>query len=133
MFRRAQSVQGIDPAYVAYTAPLGLAGSYVSLSFLSVLIITKGAEVFVGDKFDYQTFILGYIGIPIYTALYLGYKFTAKTSFIGAANVDLITGVPETTVAEERAQYDASQREKEEASPRKYWMRSLYKLVSWLF
>jgi amino acid transporter len=131
-FRKAQAVQGVDPAYIAYRAPFGVVGSYIALGFLTVLIITKGAEVFVGE-FDYQTFILGYIGIPVYLALYLGYKLVTRSSIVKSADVDLVTGVPELTVAEERAQYKARQREREEASPHAYWARKLYALFSWLF
>lgn len=131
-FRRAQRVQGVDPAYIAYKAPFGIMGSYIALGFLSVLIITKGAEVFVGE-FDYKTFILGYIGIPVYLALFLGYKFSIKCSHVRAGDVDLLTGVPEETVAEEKARYDAHQKEREEQNPRAYWARKLYALVSWLF
>lgn len=132
-FRRAQSVQGVDPAYVAYRAPFGIMGSYIALAFLTVLIITKGAELFVGDEFDYKKFILGYIGLPIYLAMYLGYKFVTKTSYVRAADADLITGVPAITVAEEKARYDVRQKEREEARPHGSWGRKLYALVSWLF
>ena len=131
-FRRAQTVQGIDPAYVPYRAPFGAKGSYSALVFLTILIITKGAEVFVSG-FDYKSFILGYIGIPVYLALYLGYKFTTKSHHITSGNVDLKTGVPEETVAEERTKYEAHLRKKEEANPRALWGRKLYGLVSWLF
>ncbi|UNI22185.1 hypothetical protein JDV02_008096 [Purpureocillium takamizusanense] len=132
-FRRAQSIQGVDPAYVAYRAPFGTVGSYIALGFLSVLIITKGAEIFVGDNFDYKTFILGYIGIPVYLALYLGYKFSMRSSYVRAAEADLVTGVPTITVAEEKAIYEACRKEREEAKPRVYWVRKFYKFLAWLF
>lgn len=132
-FRRAESSQGVDPAYIAYRAPFGIVGSYIALGFLTVLIITKGAEIFVGDEFDYKTFILGYIGIPFYLALYLGYKFTMKTSYVRAAEADLVTGVPTITIAEEKARYEASQKEREEAKHHAKWVRKLYGLVSWIF
>lgn len=131
-FRRAQNVQGADPAYIAYRAPFGIVGSYIALAFLVVLTIFKGAESFVGE-FDYKTFILGYIGIPVYLALFLGYKFTAKISHVRSGDVDLFTGVPAMTVAEERAAYDAHLKEVEEAHPRACWIRRLYSFVSWLF
>ncbi|CAG9996408.1 unnamed protein product [Clonostachys byssicola] len=132
-FRRAQSVQGVDPVYIAYRAPFSSVGSYISSDFLPVLLITIGAEVFVGDQFNYQTFILEQIGISVYLALYLGYKFAAKTSYARAVDVDLITGVPAITIAEEKARYEASQKEKEETNPHTYWARKLYRLVPWLF
>lgn len=111
-FRRARDVQRIDTAYIPFEAPLGTAGSYAALGLLIIIILTKGADVFVG-QFDYKNFIVGYIGIPVYLVCILGYKLVKRSSRVTAAAADLVTGVPTVTVAEERAQFEAERKEKE--------------------
>ncbi|TKW48610.1 Dicarboxylic amino acid permease [Colletotrichum tanaceti] len=132
-FCRARDVQGIDPAYIPYRAPLGIWGSYAALGFLIILTLTKGIEVFVGT-FDYKNFIVQYIGIPVYLICIFGFKILKRSSRVHAASADLVTGVPLETVAEERAQFEAERREKEEASGHKGVLAKVYrKGFAWLF
>lgn len=120
-------------AYIPYRAPLGACGSFVALAFLIILILTKGIEVFIGN-FDYKGFIVQYIGIPIYLALILGYKIVRKSRRVRAEAADLVTDVPEETVAEERATFEAAMREKEAAGVTRGRLAKIYrKGFSWLF
>ncbi|KAF6817921.1 dicarboxylic amino acid permease [Colletotrichum plurivorum] len=132
-FCHARDAQRIDPAYIPYRAPFGTWGSYIALVFLVILTLTKGIEVFVGT-FDYKSFIVQYIGIPVYLILIFGYKVIKKSQRVHAKTADLVTGVPEETVAEERAAVEAARREKETGMGRRSTLVKIYrKGFSWLF
>jgi amino acid transporter len=63
-FVRARNAQGITKDQMAYTAPLGLIGSYVALFFCCLIALTKNFNVFTKGKygnFDTTNFITGYI------------------------------------------------------------------------
>jgi yeast amino acid transporter len=105
-FLKATRVQDISLDRFPYRSPFGLAGSYIALAFLSLFIITKSFEVFVGH-FDYKNFIVGYIGIPVYLTCLIGYKVSRKTKMVKPFEADLITGVSTATYAEELAQHEA--------------------------
>lgn len=73
-----------------------------------------GAEVFVG-KFNLKTSIVQYIGIPVYLLCIFGYKLTLKTHRVRMGEADMITDVPQETVAEERARAEEAQLQTENA------------------
>lgn len=105
----------------------------IALAFLVILILTKGIEAFIGT-FDYKGFIVQYIGIPIYLGLIFGYKIVKKSQRVRAEAADLVTGVPEETVAEEMAAVEAAEREKEATVTGRGTLRKIYrKGFSWLF
>lgn len=132
-FCRARKIQQIDLAYIPYRAPFGARGSLIALAFLVILTLTKGIEVFIGT-FDYKGFIVQYIGIPIYLCLIFGYKIVKNSRRVRAEAADLVTGVPEETVAEERAAVEAAMREKESVMAGRGRLGKIYrKGFSWLF
>lgn len=90
-----------------YRSPLGVVGSYVALAILIIIILTKSFDVFI-LSFDYKSFIVGYIGIPVYLIFIFGYKFWFGTRRVKSSEADLTTGVPEMTVSEERAKHQAA-------------------------
>lgn len=101
--------------------------------FLVILILTKGIEVFIGT-FSYKEFIVQYIGVPIYLGLILGYKIVKKSQLVRAEAADLITDVPEETVAEEKAAVKAALREKEAAAVTRGTLSKVYRRgFSYLF
>jgi len=103
------------------------------LVFLIVLILTKGAEVFVG-KFDVKTFIVQYIGIPVYLFCIFGYKLMKKSHRVRLGEADMITDVPQETVAEERARVEEAQQQRENAKGSvSYWNQVYRRYLSWLF
>ena len=112
---------------------MGEQGSTIALVFLCILILTKGAEVFV-HGFDYKSFIVQYIGIPVYLILIFGYKFGSGSKRVSAISADTVTGVPEESIASERARYFAKRAEDEKAAGNLGLMARLYrKSISWLF
>lgn len=105
----------------------------IALAFLVILILTEGIEVFL-SPFDLKGFIVQYIGIPIYLCLILGYKIVKKSQRVRAEAADLVTGVPEETVAEEMAAVEAAEREKEAAMTGRGTLGKIYRNgFSWLF
>lgn len=105
----------------------------IALTFLVILILTKGIEVFIGT-FDYKGFIVQYIGIPMYLGLILGYKIATKSRRVRAEAADLVTGVPEETVADERAAVEAATMEKEASMTGRGTLAKIYRRgFSWLF
>lgn len=90
-FDRAVRAQGIDRSTFAYVAPWQPYGAYFALFFCCLLALIKNFTVFLGDEFDYKTFITGYIGLPVFFFSFFGYKFYYKTKFVKPEEADLYT------------------------------------------
>lgn len=127
-FVRARTAQGISYKSLAYHAPLGAAGSWGSLFFSILVALTKNFNVFVGG-FDVPNFITGYLGIPLYLMLILGYKLIMKPERVKASEADLWTGKERVDREEEAWKAKA---EAERGQPKTIGKRA-YALVSWLF
>ncbi|USP82132.1 Dicarboxylic amino acid permease [Curvularia clavata] len=107
-FCQQRKAQRIDTAYIPYRAPFGLHGSCMALVFLVVLILIKGAEAFIGS-FDARTFVLH-------------------------GEADLITDVPQETVAEERARFEQAQQQNDDATGATlFWIKAHRTFLAWLF
>lgn len=134
-FIRARRAQGISDQSMAYTAPFGIVGSSIALAFTVAMCLFKNFTVFIPSSrygnFDYQTFITGYIGIPVFIVLYFAWKWVHKTKFWALEEVDLTTGRQEILDEEER--YLMMRREAEDAIPEKgkHVRRFYRKFFSW--
>ena len=130
-FVRARKAQGVANSSMAYTAPFGVVGSYIALVSCCVIALTKNFDVFVGT-FDYEDFITGYLGIPIYIALFVGYKIVKRPKGVKPEEADLWSG---------KAKIDAEEQEfiaqeaqiKEEKRGKGGLTGNMYRFVSWLF
>jgi len=95
-FIKARRAQGVDEKSMRYISPFGLWGSYVALAFCCLVALTKNFYVFTYSEdygaFDYKNFITGYLGIPLYLIMLLGYKFVKKTHTSRPEEADLWTG-----------------------------------------
>lgn len=132
-FRKAVKAQNLPAANFPYRSPFGILGSYIATGFLCVLIMTKSFGVFV-QGFDYKNFIVGYIGLPIYLALVLGYKFIYKTKRVKPCQADLVTGVPTISWQVEKANHLAKISQKEHVPGVKGKLTMFYdKVLSFLF
>lgn len=152
-FCRAKKAQRIPRSEQAYVAPAGIWGSYIALFFCILIALTKNFDVFTGDKFDYENFITGespqliiacterphadydagYLGIPIYLILLLGYKFSVRSEQVKPHMADFYTGKDK--IDKEEAEFvvaknaEMEQRKLEGKKAKVRW----YKFVSWLF
>jgi amino acid transporter len=116
---------------MAYIAPLGAWGSYMSLFVCILITVFKNWGVFVHNpaygNFDYKTFITAYLGIPLYLMLIFGAKFYWKTKRVRPAVADFYSGKVEIDRDEER--YLASQAERASKAGRR---KLCYRFISWL-
>ena len=134
-FVKARRAQGIPVSEMAYTAPLGLYGTWFALIFCIIVAIFKNFDVFVHDKtrekglqtFDYKNFITGYLGIPLYLILISGYKLGKRTHTWGPLEADFYAGKDVIDAEEEEFL-----RKKAEKGPQKGgWFYKTF--VAWLF
>ncbi|KAJ5941539.1 AAT family amino acid transporter [Penicillium verrucosum] len=107
-FVRARRAQGVLDSALAYTAPLGIQGSYFALAFCVIVALTKNFSAFIPNNqsygnFDYKSFITGYLGIPIYLGLYFGHKVIRKTRVVHPKSCDLYSG--KDRIDQEEAEY----------------------------
>lgn len=126
-FVRARRSQGLRNADLPYVSPFGIAGSYIALAACIIITIFKNFDVFICDSkrtdspcFDYKNFITGYLGIPLYLAMILGFKVIKKTRYLRPSEVDLFTGK------------DIIDREEEEYL-RRHALKGKTRLSTWLY
>ncbi|KAL8995716.1 MAG: hypothetical protein Q9169_004610 [Polycauliona sp. 2 TL-2023] len=93
-FHAALKAQGVDrnndntlglcrSPFQPYTA-------YFSLCFFGTIVLFNGFYTF--GPFDVHGFVTAYVGIPIYAALFVGWKVWKKTKFVKADEADIWTG-----------------------------------------
>lgn len=135
-FMKALKAQGFNrKTDLYYKSPLQPYGSYIALTICIIVIFIKNFTVFIGDVFNYKTFITGYIVLPIFIIMYFGYKFYFKTSIIPSDEVDLNTY--RDVVDAEMERYNAEDAENEairiaEGNPHnKAWFYD--KFLGWIF
>lgn len=90
-FIKARRAQGVADDSLRYKSPFGLWGSYIALAFCCLVALTKNFAVFT-KGFDWRNFITGYLGIPLYLGMIIGYKLIMKTKEIKPHEADLFTG-----------------------------------------
>ncbi|VDC06580.1 unnamed protein product [Peniophora sp. CBMAI 1063] len=120
-FVKALEVQGIPRDSLPYKAPWHSYGSWFALISIGIITFFKGFDAFL--PFTTSTFVTAYIGIPIFFALWVGYKILYRTKFIPAEKVDLVTGLRDIDEEEERFL-----QEQEVKGPRSRWRQAWEKL-----
>lgn len=127
-FMSALKAQGIDRNSLSYKAPFQPYSSWISLILCGLLAFSKNFPVFLrnkGDRFDWTTFTVGYIAIPMFILMCLGYKAFTKTKFVAAAEADLATGKQEVDEDEQECTAIAAA-EKENHGAIPGWKKILY-------
>lgn len=89
-FDRAVKAQGMDKRQFAYIAPFQPYGAYFSLGFCTMIALIKNFTAFI-SPFNYESFITGYIGLPIFFICYFGYKLKYHTHIRTPQEVDLVS------------------------------------------
>lgn len=95
-FVRARKAQGIPNDALIFRARFGLPGTWLALClclFISSTMVFK-AFSFESERrvFDYRSVVASYAGVPLYIALFSGYKLVVKSKSVTAKEVDLWTG-----------------------------------------
>jgi len=118
-FVRARKAQNIPDSALAYVAPLGIWGSVGALIFSILILFFKGFALFAykktaakgtHSKFDTNTFVTTYLGLPLYIILYFGYKIVMKSKLIKPEDADLYGG--KARIDAEEAEFLAREAEK---------------------
>ncbi|KAL8667974.1 MAG: hypothetical protein Q9168_007155 [Polycauliona sp. 1 TL-2023] len=136
-FVKARRAQGIENHQLAYTAPFGLYGTYFALGFCIVIAIFKNFDVFIhvpkregGENFDLANFITGYLGIPLYLGMILGYKLLNRNSKGWTPmTADLYSG--KAAIDREEEEFLANKAAKESGGRSRGWFYRNF--VGWLF
>lgn len=79
-FVQARRAQGVPDEALAFTAPFGRLGSLITLVCCVIVSLMRCFDLFNRpSRFDYKAFVTSYIGIPLYLALVIGYKFATRS------------------------------------------------------
>ena len=135
-FMKACKAQGIDRhTDLAYRSPFQPYGSYISLGLCVIIILIKNFTVFLGDKFTYKDFITGYIVLPVFIIMFVGFKLIKKTTWIPSSEVDMTT-YRDVIDAEEKQfameEEEEKARREAEGNPKnaQWWYETLF---GWIF
>ena len=88
-FRRAFIIQGRDPREMPYRALWFPFGPIFSLVLCATVIGGQGWGALTGETIKWHDLAMAYIGVPLFLASYLGYKFIRKTKRIPLSQVDI--------------------------------------------
>ncbi|KAI5817774.1 amino acid permease/ SLC12A domain-containing protein [Pyronema omphalodes] len=131
-FLRARRAQGVTNDQMAYVSPFGMGGSIGALIGCCLIAIFKNFNVFTYSKsygkFDYKNFITGYIGIPLYLGLILGYKIWYRQPGIAPHEADLFAG--KEAIDREEEEFLRQQAARGPGTKAQQFYR---KWISWLF
>lgn len=135
-FMKACKAQGLNRKKdLAYRSPLQPYGSYVALFVCVLVIFIKNFTAFLGDSFTYKDFITGYIALPVFVIMYIGFKLYHRSKTIKPEEVDLDTY--RDVVDTEEQQFADAAAEKEalrqaQGNPKdKEWYYDTF--IGWLF
>jgi yeast amino acid transporter len=87
-FRRGLKAQDVNPNQLPFRAVWYPYGAYFALGANLFLILFQGYSTLF-PKFDPVSFVVAYILILIFFLLYFGYKFSKKTKWISASEMDI--------------------------------------------
>jgi len=91
-FRKAFIAQGRNLDELSYRAKWFPFGPIFAAALCILIILGQSYSAFVGGDIKWLDMIAAYIGIPVFLALFLGYKYAKKTKLIPLKDVDLSTG-----------------------------------------
>ncbi|KAL8697306.1 MAG: hypothetical protein Q9224_002383 [Gallowayella concinna] len=135
-FVKARRAQGIEKHQMSYVAPFGLYGTYFALGFCIVIALFKNFDAFIyvegragGERFDYVSFITGYLGIPLYLCMIFGYKLVTKTKGWTPETADLYSG--KAAIDREEEEFLANKAAKQGGGRSGGWFYRNF--VAWLF
>ncbi len=85
-FRKAYLAQGKSLADLPYKAKWYPFGPLFAFALCLVVIIGQSLSAFSDGAVDWQLLVASYIGIPVFLAFWLGYKWTKKTKVVKLEN-----------------------------------------------
>ncbi|KAJ7663792.1 general amino acid permease 1 [Mycena polygramma] len=91
-FHRGMTAQGYDLKKNVYNNPFQPYLAYWGIGWTLLFVFMNGYAVFF--KFETSLFLTAYINIPIFAALYFGYKIICRTRVWKPLEMDFVTGIP---------------------------------------
>ncbi len=88
-FRKAYIAQGRDINDLPYRAKLYPFGPLFALTVCIIVILGQNYTAFTGGSIDWEGVLVSYIGLPLFGALWLGYKIKHKTKIVPLKECDL--------------------------------------------
>jgi lysine-specific permease len=81
-FRKAYIAQGRDLNALPYKAKWFPFGPLFAFILCMIVILGQNYSAFIGDQIDWYGVLVSYIGLPIFIAVWLGYKIIKKTKIV---------------------------------------------------
>lgn len=81
-FRRGFVLQGGDVEKLPYRSPLFPWGPLFAFAVCLAVTLGQNYQAFLGGSIDWHGVAATYIGIPVFLALWLGYRWTHRTHFV---------------------------------------------------
>ncbi|KAJ5182539.1 Amino acid/polyamine transporter I [Penicillium capsulatum] len=95
-FVRARKAQGISDDVLIFRARFGVSGTWLALFlclFISATMVFKAFSFQEEERsFNYRSVVASYAGVPLYIALFVGYRLVVKSKPVTPKEVDLWTG-----------------------------------------
>ncbi|XJZ29080.1 amino acid permease [Bacillota bacterium Lsc_1132] len=88
-FRKAFIKQGKDLSILPYQSKFYPFGPIFAFIVCGIVVLGQNYSAFLGSHIDWNGVLVSYIGIPLFLALWLGYKFTKKTKVVPLEECDL--------------------------------------------
>jgi lysine-specific permease len=88
-FRKAYVAQGYKLEDLPYKAKFFPFGPIFAFVLCTIVILGQNYSAFMGEKIDWHGILVSYIGIPVFLAFWLGYKFVKKTKVISLKDIQL--------------------------------------------
>lgn len=90
-FRKAYTAQGKDLADLPYRSKLFPFGPLFALLLCLIVIFGQNYKAVIGGGIDWSGVISAYIGLPLFLAMWFGYKFIKKTKIVPLKECDFTT------------------------------------------
>ena len=87
-FRKAFVAQGKDLSQLKYKAKFFPFGPILALVLCVIVIAGQGVTYFTATSIDWKNIIASYIGLPLFIALWVGYKIKFKTKVVNLKEAD---------------------------------------------
>ncbi|USG64678.1 amino acid permease [Brevibacillus ruminantium] len=88
-FRKAYLAQGYQLSQLPYRSKWFPFGPILAFIICLFVVLGQNYTAFTGDSIDWNGVLVSYIGLPLFLAVWLGYKFTMKTKLVPLQDVDL--------------------------------------------
>ncbi|MFB2538041.1 MULTISPECIES: amino acid permease [unclassified Acinetobacter] len=88
-FRKAYILQGNDLNQLRYRAKLFPFGPLFAFALCLFITLGQNYQAFVGETIDWKGIVATYITIPLFLAVWLGYKYKNKTKVISYQDMDV--------------------------------------------